>query len=411
MADEGRIRRSWRLTGIAWDLVRRDQTMQILALLGTMFAAVAGATVLYLGGYLHTSDYSRGHLALIGLIALYPSTLVSVFFNVALASAAGAALEGRNIGLREALSRSVARLPQIVLWSLLSASVGLLLNQIASRVPGGGRIATWIAGAAWSLATIFVVPILALEGIGTSWAVRKSIRLFRQRWGEGISGSVTIGAWVALAAVPICMAAGVGVALVDDNPTAAAIIIGTCVIGFVVLSALAGAVREVFGVALYRYATGGATGAFPTEDLEHPFLQRRPLSQSRIWGWLAVVITSIVLIGVVGAGVAPRDDRGDSTSGPPTTYGAVFPLADRPLLHEGVDVYYGHDAVAHVTGVYERGGRLVVRIEVDREFAPRWQAMDGQLVLIRSRKNESESWLVVHPRRSGKNQLSPPGAG
>ncbi|MEK6328602.1 MAG: hypothetical protein AABM66_13915 [Actinomycetota bacterium] len=137
--------------------MRRDRTMLVLALLGAGFATGASALILYLGGYFRDPDQSRGHLALIGLISLYPATLMSVFFNVALAGAAGAALQGKRISVRQALSASLKRLDHIALWSLIAAGVGLLLNQIASRLPWGPgrwwrysqRASPWVSGVPW----------------------------------------------------------------------------------------------------------------------------------------------------------------------------------------------------------------------------------------------------------------------
>lgn len=122
--------------------------------------------LLYFSGYLSSPTHSRGDLALAAIVGIYPMTFLSVFFNVALAGAAAASFDGRPIGVREALGISWKRLGRIAQWSLLAAGAGLLLEQIASRIPGAGRLASWLLGAAWSLATIFAVPLLALEGAG-----------------------------------------------------------------------------------------------------------------------------------------------------------------------------------------------------------------------------------------------------
>ena len=49
--------------------------------------------------------------------------------------------------------------------------VGVVISEIASRLPGGAKLVGWLAGAAWGLATIFVVPILAMESVGAVSAV------------------------------------------------------------------------------------------------------------------------------------------------------------------------------------------------------------------------------------------------
>lgn len=115
-------------------------------------------------------------------------TFLSVFFNVALAGAAAASLEGRSIGVREALGISWKRVGRIAQWALLAAGVGFILEQLASRIPGAGRLASWLIGTAWSLATIFAAPLLALEGPGPVETAKQSFGLIKGKWGEGITG-------------------------------------------------------------------------------------------------------------------------------------------------------------------------------------------------------------------------------
>src|SRR6478752_7049387 len=99
---EGRMARGWRLTKAAWALIRRDPTMVSIALMGAGFGMAGGAAILYFSGYFSSPSHSRGDLALAAAIGLYPLTFLSVFFNVALASAATASFDGQPIGVREA---------------------------------------------------------------------------------------------------------------------------------------------------------------------------------------------------------------------------------------------------------------------------------------------------------------------
>src|SRR6478752_4188919 len=92
---EGRIGRGWRLTKVAWTLIRRDRTMVILAFVGIAGATVFTALIFVLGGLF--SHSGNGRFGLVATVTFYPSVLVSVFFNVALASAASAAFDGERM--------------------------------------------------------------------------------------------------------------------------------------------------------------------------------------------------------------------------------------------------------------------------------------------------------------------------
>ena len=278
MEHEGRIRRSWRLTKTAWELVRRDRAMLALALLGMTSALIWLGVFTLIGGY-SSDGSSQGKVFLAILIALYPSTFLSVFFNVALASAANAALDGRRLSFGEAIGESRKRLGKIALWSLLSAGVGAVLAELSSRIPGGGRIASALVGAAWGLATLFVIPILATEAPtpGPIKALKESVGVIRKRWGESISGTVTISFWTVFVAIPAAMLLGVGFALIGgDSATAGAVLVAVGGLLLFAVMAISSAVQQVFSLCLYEYATDGTVRQFSERDLaEPPFKKRR----------------------------------------------------------------------------------------------------------------------------------------
>ncbi len=290
----------------------------MLALLGVGFATLATSLVLYLGGYFRHPGHNSGQLALVGLIALYPTTLISVLFNIAMAKAAGSALEGRTPPVREALASSLEGIGQIALWALIAATVGLLLEQIASRLPFGGKLATWLVGAAWGLATIFVVPILALEPeAATLPSISASSRLFRKRWGESLTGALTIGFWVVLIALPLGFVSGIAAAVARQHPQTWGAVLGATVIALVLVGAMAAALRQVFAVVLYRYATGGTTGGFPIEELERPFLPRQGLRWRNRTGrtrylsrWIGFSVAAVLAIIIAGAIIGKHRDGG-----------------------------------------------------------------------------------------------------
>lgn len=87
----------------------------------------------------------------------------------------------------------------MALWSLLVSVVGVLINQIASRLPLLGSIGARLFGIGFSLASMFAVPILATEGCSAPACLRRSASLVKKRWGEGIGGNVIITAWLGVA--------------------------------------------------------------------------------------------------------------------------------------------------------------------------------------------------------------------
>ncbi len=270
---EGRIARSWRLSGLTWRLVRTDPAMLTLAVVA-MIATFATLAVVYdlTGVFAAHRHADRARMALATLILAYPLTFISVFFNTAIAAAASAALDGRRMSLRQALAVPLGRLGQVALWSLLSSVVGVLIEQIASRLPLIGSIAVRLFGIGWSLASMFVVPILATEGCSAPACLSRSAGLFKKRWGEGIAGNVIILAWTVVAFAGLFLALVVGFVAARGSTGAELGVAGVLVIAFVMLLAASSVIRQAFAVVLYRYAAAGsAPGPFTDADLRAPF--------------------------------------------------------------------------------------------------------------------------------------------
>jgi hypothetical protein len=273
---EGRIARSWRLTRAAWEVVRNDRSLLVLAAISAIAGGIGLALIFILGGSFQNGRLKGDELALYALIFAYPLTFISVFFNTAIAAAASAALEGRHLSVGQALAVPMRKLPTVALWSLIAAVVGFLLEQAASRLPLGGSIAARLVGLGWALASLFAVPIIALEECSAPEALKRSAHVVKKRWGEGIGGSLIIGAWTAIAVLLAIVVFVVAAVATNDVPAVrdAVIVLGVLVLAAIV--ALQLVVRQTFAVALYRYATdGSALGPFAEGDLQAPFARKR----------------------------------------------------------------------------------------------------------------------------------------
>lgn len=316
--------------------------------------------IFYFGGYFSSGHRSGGHVGLVALIALYPSTVLTVFFNVALACAASAAFDGDRMSAREAMRIAYGKRRQILLWSLISAIVGTVISEIANRLPGGARIVGAFLGAAWGLATIFVVPILAMEGAGAVDALKRSSSLVRRRWGEGITGGIAIGTWAGLVAIPLAFALGIGVALLQRHPAAAVTMIGVGLVGLVALSTAMIATRQVFAVALYRYAIDAPIGGFAPSDLEYPFVPRKEKRKSWILRIGGVILGFFLLLVVIGMIVAPHRH---------TAADGYFKVEYRPRqatgLSVGSPVVLNHQLIGSVIDTERNASGVRVEFHVD----------------------------------------------
>jgi hypothetical protein len=359
---EGKVSRGWRLTQVAWRLIRADRTMVVLALAGIGSATFFTFLVFLAGGFFSAAAHSQGHMGLVALIALYPSTLLSIFFNVALACAASAAFDGERLSADEALRMAWGKRKRIAAWALISTVVGTLIAEAANRLPGGGRIVAWFAGAAWGLATIFVIPILAMEGVGALDALKRSSSVVKSRWGEGLSGRVAIGAWSVVVAVPLAIGLAVGAALLRSHPAAGVLTIGVSLLGLVATVAAVAATQQVFAVALYRYAIDAPIGGFATSDMQYPFVADSERKKRKSWILrIGGPILALLLI-LIAIGIALGPDRHTGSDG---YFHITYSPSQAADLSAGAPVVLNHQLVGNVVAAEFDGAAVQVEFHTD----------------------------------------------
>ncbi len=250
----GRIGRSFKLVGQSYRILMQDKELMVLPLISGV--AIAAIMMSFFFGFgLNAEKFERhGPDVYVPLFLLYVATYaVGVFFQAAVVAGATERMRGGDPTVGSALAAARKRLVPILMWAVVAATVGMLIRAIHDRVGFLGRIIAGLLGAAWSLATFFIVPVLVLEDrpIGESFA--RSVSVFKETWGETVVGGVSLGmaafcAWVTLVAVVGLLATVVGeVALV------------VFAVGAIGLAIFFPTLQGVYIASLFRYATDGQT--------------------------------------------------------------------------------------------------------------------------------------------------------
>ncbi|MFN8109350.1 MAG: DUF6159 family protein [Thermoleophilia bacterium] len=227
--------------------------------------AVAAIILGPLGGLsrLGHGNWSVG-IAIAMVVFSFPLSLVGTFFGVAFVSQAAALVDGHPASVRRGLAVAWSRRDAIAWWALVSSVVGTAIQWI-SRLPGGDALAGLlerVLSAAWALATVFALPVLALEGSTPVDTVRRSVAVLRARWGEdiggalatGVMGMITIGVPAAIAA------AGYGLTRLH-HAVAGSVLLGCGLVMLAVGWVLQSAIDDLFTLVLYRHATGAVLPA------------------------------------------------------------------------------------------------------------------------------------------------------
>jgi hypothetical protein len=269
----GRMRRGWELTKTSWGVLRSDRSLAVFPVLGGLTALLLAAAFGLSAWVLFDDDQDVAGVIL-AVVGIYALTFAGVFFNVALAAAAAQVLDGEDATVASGVAVAKRRLGAIAGWAALVASVNIVIRGLQERA---GPIADVLLGGlavAWNLVTFLAVPVLTLEGTGPIETLKRSAHIFRERWGEQITGQLSIGGIVVLAAiVPVLVLGLIGYAV---GGAGGGVLIAIAVAVLIVAAIISTALSQIFAVALYRFAVGrGATGAFTQDELASAVRPRR----------------------------------------------------------------------------------------------------------------------------------------
>lgn len=263
----GKISTTWALVKQSFAVLREDEELMLLPILSAISCIAVTISLLMGSGFflypqVKTAVAEQGawhpsnSLVIVGVFLFYLTNyFVIVFFNTALVSAASIRLEGGNPSVRDGLRAAWNRVGVIFQWAILAATVGMILGAIENRSSLIGRLVIGLVGMAWTLATFFVVPVLAFEELGPIEALKRSAQLFRKNWGEEVVGTFSFGLIFFLLALPGLLLPLVGGALGGSYGTT--IGISLMVVYFIFLSVVSASTHGIFVAALYRYANTG----------------------------------------------------------------------------------------------------------------------------------------------------------
>lgn len=172
------------------------------------------------------------------------------------------AFAGKTPSLRSGLATAVGRLPQILAWAFVAATVGLVLNALQNalkdRLGFLGALLGGLLELAWAVVTYFVVPVLVVDGVGPIEAVKRSSAILKRTWGESVGGEGGLGIISFLLLLPAFLLIAFAAASGSAGGGAGLIVIVPIVVLYVVvLSVVFTALGTIFRTGAYIYATTG----------------------------------------------------------------------------------------------------------------------------------------------------------
>lgn len=280
----GVFSRTWALMGASWRVLMLDKELLLFPLLSLI--ATALVTLTFVGPLAQDQSWLRSDgsvpeidqfLAYARLFLFYVCTYFTVvFFNAALIAAVHLRLTGGNPTLMDGIRGAWARKSELFAWTLLAATVGLLLKMMKDRSRNVASLLFGVLGVAWSLLTYFVVPILVVEGKGPIEAIKESAAMIKRTWGEELVGGISYGGISFLFSLPAIAVAVLGAgSIMNGELLNGVLLIGSAIAYAFMLSLTMTTLSSIFHAAVYHYArTGAIPQGFDAALLQSAFVRK-----------------------------------------------------------------------------------------------------------------------------------------
>ena len=122
----------------------------------------------------------------------------------------------------------------------------------------------------WTITTFFVVPVIAYENLGAIAAFKRSASLMKEKWGESLGASFSLGLIqflvILLTAIPVILI------MVYINVIAGALLGATAAI---IIFAWFSAAKTLFVSSVYHNITGNLNDHFDQQIIDSLFVAKK----------------------------------------------------------------------------------------------------------------------------------------
>lgn len=281
------LSRSWTLTKLSFRVIGQDKELLLFPLIAMVLSIGYLIALLYPTIWLEMSrdgslEWSVADI-IVTFIAYLGLAFIGTFMNVCIVFTAKTRFEGGNATFFQSIGFALGRVHLILGWAVVSATVGVIMNLIdnaAQRLGGIGEIIVsilrGILGMVWTVITIFVVPSMVYRGSGPFAAIKDSVGVLKQTWGENLVRALGFG----LVRFLFLFVGGLGFAglfaTVGSAGGTAALFVALGAIAYFVAVAFVFMLAEmIFDTALYAWASFGTVPPGYDADLLQSAVRRK----------------------------------------------------------------------------------------------------------------------------------------
>lgn len=252
------FKKSWELTKTTFKIINKDKRLFILPLFSVFFS------ILFVFSLIFPALFFENNLSIITVFLFYIGvSFIATFFNVATVFLVKNIIEEKKVTLGKIFAFAFSKVGSILIWSILSATIGIILrilDKIAEKIGGIGKIlikvTTSLIGGIWAFISIFVIPEIVYKNINPFMAIKESSLKIKKTWGENIIKNIGFGT-IRFLLILFGIVVGLFGVLLIPSLTIAYIFFGIVVLYLIVITLYFNVANAVFNTALYVYADTG----------------------------------------------------------------------------------------------------------------------------------------------------------
>lgn len=285
----GRWKASFLLFKESWRFLLNDKELVLIPLITFFLNAVLLGLVIFVfvlatAGFTPSSETDSVTMTGVEYLALFAIYVVCAF-TLALSQAAivntvFTRAHGGNATLGQSLGVAFSHTPSLLMWSLITSTVGIILQTLSERSKIIGSIVAFLLGTAWNILTYFVIPAMVIDKKSAFAAIPHSTTVFKRTWGETLVTNISLGLAFFVAYMMV-LAAFVGLMILGIATEQAPLLIFAVIAGvvwLVVASLVQAALLGIIKTLLYIYATEGTVPTNFNRELLEAMLVKRPIA-------------------------------------------------------------------------------------------------------------------------------------
>jgi hypothetical protein len=271
-----RLANGWKISMTSLKVLRANKQLiifpilsgiSLLLILGSFFTIILAGAGWDMGQVRETDRDTLGYVVLFLYYLL--NYFVVVFFNMALVHCTHLYFKGEEVSIEQGIRFSFSRIGAIFAWSMFAATIGMVLRLLSENLGAIGKIIMGLIGIVWSVATFFVVPVIAYEDLGPIEAFKRSANIMREKWGERIGAGFSFGL-ISLIGFAVV---GVGLFIIGSifHPIVG---IFLALLGILFVAAILSAAKTIFVSAVYHNINGDPVEHFNQQMIDNLFVRK-----------------------------------------------------------------------------------------------------------------------------------------